>query len=275
MADGAGRLIDHGKKNLLGVNVNAVDYEAAVERIMTAAVEQRRCTVSALAVHGVMTGVEDPGHQYRLNQLDLVVPDGQPVRWALNTLYGTSLSDRVYGPQLTLRVCAEAAKRGTPVYLYGSRADVVEALAHALTGRFPGLRIAGFQPSQFRRLTEGEQRELVDEIRASGAQILLAGLGCPRQEVFAYEMGRYLRMPILAVGAAFDYHSGQLAEPPLCLQRAGLQWLYRLAQDPRRLWRRYLVLNTKFSILFFCQLLKLRIPDPAAPAAPRGEVRFG
>ena len=104
-------MIDLGKKNLLGVSIDAVDYEAAVARIVDAAAAGKRCTVTALAVHGVMTAA-DPSHQYRLNHMDLVVPDGQPVRWALNALYGTGLSDRVYGPKLTLKVCAEAARRG-------------------------------------------------------------------------------------------------------------------------------------------------------------------
>jgi exopolysaccharide biosynthesis WecB/TagA/CpsF family protein len=268
-------MINHGKKNLLGVSIDAVDYQAAVAKIIGAAEDRRRCTVTALAVHGVMTGAQDSAQRYRLNQFDLVVPDGQPVRWALNRLYRLGLPDRVYGPKLSLKVCAEAAARGIPVFFYGSKPEIVEKLAVRLTGMYPGLQVAGIRPSLFRHVTPDERAGIVDAINASGARILFVGLGCPRQEVFAYEMGQHLDMPILAVGAAFDYHSGSMPEPPEFLQRAGLQWLYRLVQDPRRLWHRYLVLNTQFVASFFLQWLRLRIPDPAEAKPPTSELLYG
>jgi len=134
-----------------------------------------------------------------------------------------------------LEVCGEAAREGIPVFFYGSREDIIEQLALRLRQVFPKLLIAGSQPSLFRPLSVAERTALVNTIGASGAGILFVGLGCPRQEVFAYEIGQYLHIPILAVGAAFDYHSGEQMEPPLYLQRAGLQWLYRLVQEPRRL----------------------------------------
>jgi N-acetylglucosaminyldiphosphoundecaprenol N-acetyl-beta-D-mannosaminyltransferase len=267
-------MIDLGKKNLLGVSIDAMDYEAAVKRIIDAAGAGKRCTVTALAVHGVMTAA-DPSHQYRLNHMDLVVPDGQPVRWALNALYGTGLSDRVYGPKLTLKVCAEAARQGIPVYFYGSSREVVEKLAQRMGELTPGLKIAGYRPSLFRLATQAEREATVREIRDSGAKILFAGLGCPRQEVFAYEMGQYLDMPILAVGAAFDYHSGTLAEPPEWIQRSGLQWLYRLIQEPRRLWQRYLVLNTQFVAGFLLQFLKVRTVTASRAIPPANDLLYG
>lgn len=267
-------MIDLGKKNLLGVSIDAVDYETAVSRIINAATAGNRCTVTALAVHGVMTGA-DPAHQYRLNHMDLVVPDGQPVRWALNALYGTELKDRVYGPKLTLKVCAEAARLGIPVYFYGSSSEVVQTLVKRMGELTPGLKIAGFRPSLFRHATPAERESTVQEIRDSGAKILFAGLGCPRQEVFAYELGQHLNMPILAVGAAFDYHSGTLAEPPEILQRMGLQWLYRLAQEPGRLWQRYLILNTQFVVCFLLQLLHMRTVSPGRATAPTRDLLYG
>lgn len=268
-------MINHGKKNLLGVWIDAVDYETAVARIIEAAEERKRCTVTALAVHGVMTGAQDPAQRYRLNQFDLVVPDGQPVRWALNRLYRLKLRDRVYGPKLSLKVCAEAAARGIPIFFYGSKPEIVEKLAARLTELYPGLQVAGIRPSLFRTVSATERAAIVDDIVASGARILFVGLGCPRQEVFAYEMGQHLDMPILAVGAAFDYHSGSLPEPPEFLQRAGLQWLYRLVQDPSRLWHRYLVLNSQFVAAFFFQWLRLRIPDPAEAKPPTSDLLYG
>jgi N-acetylglucosaminyldiphosphoundecaprenol N-acetyl-beta-D-mannosaminyltransferase len=266
---------DAGKKNVLGVHVDAVDYEAAVGRIIAAAEERRGFAVSALAVHGVMTGVLDETHRYRLNRLDLVVPDGQPVRWALNALHGAGLPDRVYGPDLTLKVIAEAAARSLPIYLYGSRPEVLSALRERLLQRFPALRIAGMQPSRFRTLDVAERDAVVDEIRSSGAAITFVGLGCPRQEVWAYEYRDRLDMPILAVGAAFDFHAGTLPQAPEAMQRAGLEWLFRLVQEPRRLWRRYLLLNPAYAALVALQAGRLRRFSGSPGTPPDGEVGYG
>src|SRR5688572_24226327 len=129
-------MIDKGKHNVLGICVDAVDYEAAIERIIAAARERRAMAISALAVHGVMTGVLDATQRYRLNHLDLIVPDGQPVRWAMNMLYRTHLPERVYGPTLMLKLCERAAREGLPIYLYGSRSEVLQALERNLHARF-------------------------------------------------------------------------------------------------------------------------------------------
>lgn len=267
-------MIDLGKKSVLGVLVDAVDYDAAVNRVVGAATERRPYAVSALAVHGVMTGVEDPEHGWRLNHFDLVCPDGQPVRWALNLLHRTGLSDRVYGPNLMLEVCAAAARQGLPIYLYGSRPEVLELLATNLVARFPGLVVAGSEPSKFRTTTAKEKAEIVERIQASGARIVFVGLGCPRQEVFAYEYREALSMPLLAVGAAFDYHAGLMDEPPAWMQRSGLQWFYRLAQDPRRLWKRYLKLNPAYLARLALQFVRRR-PPVLPQQQPTREVRFG
>jgi N-acetylglucosaminyldiphosphoundecaprenol N-acetyl-beta-D-mannosaminyltransferase len=268
-------MMDRGKHSLLGVQIDAIDYDSAVTRVIESARQGRRCTVGALAVHGVMTGSSDLVQRYRLNNLDLAVPDGQPVRWALNALYGTKLQDRVYGPKLTLLVCLEAARAGIPIFFYGSRAEVVPKLAARMIELCPGLQVAGYEASRFKRLTSAERQSLVERITDSGAKILFVGLGCPRQEVFAYEMGEQLPIPILAVGAAFDYHSGSLSEPPEFVQRAGLQWLYRLAQEPQRLWRRYLVLNVQFIVGFVLQFLRFRVAEPSNAERPSAEMYYG
>jgi N-acetylglucosaminyldiphosphoundecaprenol N-acetyl-beta-D-mannosaminyltransferase len=182
-----GVVIDLGKRSVAGVDVDALDYDAATARIIAAAEEGKGYAVTALAVHGLMVGVDDDEMRYRLNHFDLVTPDGQPVRWALNLLHGTRLPERVYGPDLSLLVFAEAAARGLPVYFYGSRPEVLERLVTNLSARFPGLKVAGCEPSKFRTLTPEESEEVVQRIRSSGARITFVGLGCPRQEVFAYE----------------------------------------------------------------------------------------
>ena len=263
------------KRNVLGVLVNAVDRDAAVKEIVDAARARRGLSVSALAVHGVMTGVLDAEQRYRLNHLDLVVPDGQPVRWALNLLHASHLRERVYGPTLMLAVCAEAARQRLPVFLYGSRQEVLDSLSRRLEHRFPGLVIAGTRPSRFRALTPPEKTEVVAEIRESGAAITFVGLGCPRQEVWAYEYRDALAMPVLAVGAAFDFNAGLLAQAPPRLQRAGLEWAYRLAHEPGRLWRRYLLLNPAYLALLTLQVLHLRRFDPQRATAPVLELRHG
>jgi exopolysaccharide biosynthesis WecB/TagA/CpsF family protein len=241
------------KKPLLGILIDAVDYETAVDCIMGSVHEGRGLAVSALAVHGVMTGVLDAEHKYRLNHFDLLVPDGHPVRWALNLLHRARLQDRVYGPNLTLAVCGRAAKEGVAAYFYGSTPEILSALRINLESRFPELRIAGMEPSRFRRLSPDERNELVVRVRRSGASILFVGLGCPRQEVWAYENRDLLSMPILAVGAAFPFLAGKAPQAPKWFQDNGLEWLFRLWTEPRRLWRRYVFLNPAYVFLVTLQ----------------------
>ncbi len=143
-------MIDRGKHNLLGVHVDAIDYDAAVGRIIAAARAGKPLAVSALAVHGVMTGVLDAAHRYRLNQFDLICPDGQPVRWGLNLLHRVKLRDRVYGPDLMLETCRVAAAEGLPIFLLGGRSELLSALSERLAAHVPGLRIAGVRASKFR-----------------------------------------------------------------------------------------------------------------------------
>lgn len=246
-----------GKLNVLGILIDAVDYEAAMEIVFRAAREKRATTISALAVHGLMTGALEREHKFRLNHFDLLVPDGQPVRWALNLLYKARLRDRVYGPTLTLKICARAAEEGTLVYFYGSTAEILLALRQALEKTFPNLLIAGMQPSRFRRLTTQEKVEVGSRIRGSGASIVFVGLGCPKQEMFAFEFRNILSMPILAVGAAFPFLAGKVPQAPIWMQQAGLEWAFRLASEPRRLWRRYIYLNPAYVFLLALQALGL------------------
>lgn len=246
------------KHNVVGVLVNATDYHRAVEHILAAAREKRPCSVSALAVHGVMTGVLDRQHRFRLNHLDVVVPDGQPVRWALNLLHGAGLRDRVYGPNLMFAVCDRAATNNLPIFLYGSTPETLDKLSLNLKARFPALQIAGTAPSKFRRLQEDEKRVIVSEIKKSGAAIVFVGMGCPRQEVWAYEFRDCLSMPIIAVGAAFAFHAGVLAQAPDWIQRRGLEWLFRWCAEPLRLWKRYMLLNPSYLVLLALQAAGLR-----------------
>jgi exopolysaccharide biosynthesis WecB/TagA/CpsF family protein len=257
-------MIDQGKRNVAGVLVSAIDYDAATEKVLAAARDRQPLALTALAVHGVMTGVQDPAHNARLNSFDVVTPDGQPVRWALNLLHGAALEERVYGPELTLRVLRRFAEAGLPVYLYGSTEDTLRLLVSKLETLAPGLKIAGMEPSKFRTARPHEDREIAQRITDSGARLVLVGLGCPRQEVFTYAMRPLLDMPLMAVGAAFDYHAGNLRRPPAWMQRRGLEWLWRLGLEPKRLWKRYVILNPAYAARIAAQKSKVWKATPAA-----------
>ena len=268
-------MINYGKHCILGVNVHAVDYEFAVAKIVAAAENKQPCSVSALAVHGVMTGLMDSMLLRRLNGLDLVVPDGQPVRMALRLIYNKKLPDRVYGPNLTLKVAQAFAERGLKVYLYGSKPEVLDNLVLNLKQRFPSLVIAGQEPSKFRRLSESERLEVVNRIKSSGADAVFLGLGCPRQEVWAYEYRELINMLILAVGAAFDFFAGNLPQAPKLLQDISLEWLFRLILEPKRLWHRYLILNPIYVWNIFLQYTGLRKFTPVMPDTHESIESFG
>jgi exopolysaccharide biosynthesis WecB/TagA/CpsF family protein len=204
-----------------------------------------------------MTGVLDDEHRFRLNSLDLVVPDGQPVRWALNWIHKAGLRDRVYGPNLTLEVCQRAEQEGLSVFFFGGKQEILRQLQQNLRIRFPRLLVAGAMSSKFRRLTFSERDQIVREIRDSGASIVFVGLGCPRQEIWVYEFRESLSCPLLAVGAAFPFLAGTLQQAPPWMQQRGLEWLFRLSTEPSRLWNRYLLLSPQFLALLLLQRLGL------------------
>ncbi|MHB8670248.1 MAG: WecB/TagA/CpsF family glycosyltransferase [Acidimicrobiales bacterium] len=249
------------KHNVLGVLVDSLDEEAAAARVMDAARHGGHFAGAALAVHGVMTAVGDPTYRRRINDMDLVTPDGQPVRWALNLLYHCHLAERVYGPALMQRLLRMAAAEGIGVFLYGSESHVLSALEERICRDLPDLRITGTEPSKFRPAEPAELDEIAGRIAATGAGMVFVGLGCPRQEIFAHAMRPRLAMPVMAVGAAFEYHAGLRRQPPASVQRAGLQWLWRLIAEPRRLWRRYLLLNPLYAGLLGLQAARLWRPS--------------
>lgn len=243
---------DHlgGKVDLFGVGLSVTDYDDATDRIMDAARSRTSFAVSALAVHGLMEAVDDADFRQQVNQIDLVTPDGQPVRWAMNTLHRTGLDDRVYGPDLTWRVIEAAAADGVGIYLFGSTEETCEAFAAEIVRRYPTALVVDIQPDRFRDATPEEDAEDIERINRSGAGVVLVGRGCPRQERWVSDHKGQVNAAMLAVGAAFDYGAGLLDTPPAWMQRFGLQWLYRLGQEPSRLWRRYLVTNSKFLLQF-------------------------
>jgi N-acetylglucosaminyldiphosphoundecaprenol N-acetyl-beta-D-mannosaminyltransferase len=268
-------LIGLGKYPILGVRISAVDYDYAVSTIIEAAQKRTSLAVTALAVHGVVTGWLHSVQRRRFNGIDLVVPDGQPVRWALRWIHGVPLPDRVYGPELTLRVIEAAAKAGLPVYFYGSTVETIRLLVHNLKHAFPGLAIAGAMPSKFRKISKPEKLEILSRIRDSQARLVLVGLGCPRQEVWVYEYRDSLQMPVLAVGAAFSFLAGVLPQAPCWMQNAGLEWLYRLLQEPTRLWKRYILLNPMYLAGVFLEAFGILTIPVLFPNGSESEEFYG
>lgn len=249
------------KTSVLGIGVSRTNYYDCTEFIIKSAKLRQSCTVAPTPVHGIMTGYLDPkGHGDRLNQFTLVVPDGQPVRWAMNLFRQTDevpLKDRVYGPTLMLHLCASAANENIGIFLYGSSTEVLGQLAKNLKEKFPNLTIAGAISPPFRPLTPEEDAEYTQKIRESGAGIVFIGLGCPRQEAWAFKHSQQLNCALVCVGAAFDFHAGNIPQAPPWMQKAGLEWLFRLRQEPLRLWQRYVFLNPLYLILLFLQLINL------------------
>jgi len=243
------------KYNLFGIQISATTYDEALGVIIQAAKARRSACVSHLAVHGLITATQDPVFRAMLDEFDMVVPDGQPVRIALNLLYNAELPDRVYGPELMIRVCGRAAAENIGVYFYGSYTHVVAAVGENLSRRFPQLRIVGCEPSVFRPLTQAEDDALVRRINESNAGIVLLGLGCPLQERFVHAHKGKIRAVQICVGAAFDFHAGNKKMAPKWMQDYGLEWLFRLLCEPRRLWRRYFWTNSVFLFLLARRIL--------------------
>ena len=239
---------------ILGTRVDATSYADATARILQWARERVSRYVLACSVHGIMEGHDAPEFQKILNAADLVTPDGMPLVWTLRRL-GLNDQPRVYGPDLTLNVCQAAAEAGVPVGLYGGTPEVLDALQQRYRERFPQLQIAYAYAPPFRPLACEEDEAVVEAINASGTRILLVGLGCPKQEQWVARHRDRVQAVMLAVGAAFDFHAGRVKQAPLWMRRCGLEWLFRLLMDPRRLWRRYFKNNPRFLGLVTWQLL--------------------
>jgi N-acetylglucosaminyldiphosphoundecaprenol N-acetyl-beta-D-mannosaminyltransferase len=244
------------KKNLFGVEVSVTRYEEVVDAVVEAARNGQGGVATFLAVHGIVSAVTDPAFRRRVNSCQIVGPDGQPVRWALNFFHGAELDDRVYGPQVMRLTCQRCAELGLSIFLCGSTPQVLALLAWRLCEMAPGLKIAGVESPPFRPLRPDENDALCERINQSGAAVAFIGLGVPRQETFADANRNKIRAVQLCVGAAFDFHAGNKRTAPPFMQQWGLEWLFRLSQEPGRLWKRYLVTNSIFMGLFILNALK-------------------
>jgi len=232
--------------NLLGVSVNAINIKEAADECERLIASRRRGQVCVTGVHGVMEAQSDPQFRAILNSSFLTVPDGTPLVW-VGRLQGHRQMGRVYGPDLMIELCRRSVQRGYSHFLYGGNEGVAEKLAECLKQRIPELQIAGTYTPPFRPLNSDEETELFERVSACKPDIIWVGLSTPKQERFiAQYIDRLETKLIVGVGAAFDIHTGRISDAPDWMKPLGLQWLHRLAQEPRRLWRRYLINNPKF-----------------------------
>ena len=243
---------------VVGVPLALTDYEGTMDWMDAVVAAREKATLAAAAVHLVMVAREDPKTAEAVAATSLVVPDGQPLVWALRAL-GHDAS-RVYGPDLMAKYCERSARTGTRMYLYGGRNQgALVELALRLRRRFPGLRIVGGYSPPYRPLTADERDWVARDIERSGADVVWVGTGQPKQEIWMHEMRDQLSAPLLVgVGAAFDFHAGLVPQAPLWMQRTSLEWAFRLAQEPRRLWRRYARYNPRFVAHFARQFVAAR-----------------
>ncbi|MCX6893452.1 MAG: WecB/TagA/CpsF family glycosyltransferase [Verrucomicrobia bacterium] len=246
------------RANVLGVGISAINLDTAVAAVAAALERKAKGYVCVTGVHGVSEAQEDPAFRAILNRAFLTTPDGMPTVW-MGRWQGFREMRRVYGPDLMLRVCDFTRTRGFTHFLYGGAPGVAEALKERLEQRFPGLKVVGTYTPPFRPLTAGEEQGLADQVSRLKPDIFWVGLSTPKQERFMAQYWQTLDATLFfGVGAAFDFHAGRMRQAPLWMQRNGLEWLFRLGCDPRRLWKRYLKNNPLFVFRVACQLAGIR-----------------
>jgi len=247
--------------NILGVGVSAINMAMALEIIEGWIARGERRYVCVTGVHGVMESQRDENLRHIHNRAGLVTPDGMPLVW-LSRLYGFRHVERVYGPDLMLALCERSVAQGYRHFFYGGAEGVPEQLAANMQQRFPGLQVVGTYSPPFRPLTPEEDENIVQMINEANPDILWVGLSTPKQERWmAAHVGRLVAPVLIGVGAAFDFHTGRKPQAPPWMQRNGLEWLFRLLTEPRRLWRRYLINNPLFITLVVLQALGIQRRD--------------
>lgn len=255
--------------DVLGVRVSAINMTSALAAVRKWVETRARHYVCVTGVHGVMESQKDPTLAEIHNRSGMTTPDGMPMVWAGKSA-GADWMERVYGPDLMLAVLAEAEAKGWSSFFYGGAPEVPELLVKRLSERFPAMVVAGTYSPPFRPLTEAETGEVAEMINRSGADLVWVGLSTPKQERWMAEMRPKLDAPVLfGVGAAFDFHAGRVDQAPEWMQKRGLEWLFRLVKEPRRLWKRYLTNNPRF-VWSIIRRRPVLVPDSAVPVPGQG-----
>jgi N-acetylglucosaminyldiphosphoundecaprenol N-acetyl-beta-D-mannosaminyltransferase len=255
------------KQQVLKVGISKTSYDEVVGLCRQWVKERRSSSppraryIAVTSVHGLMMAQDDPEVAKVLNAADIATPDGMPVVWALRS-FGTRQQQRVYGPTLMLELCRDAVTSGARIFLYGGHGDTLKLLVRRLQERFPNLLIAGCYAPPFRPLTEKEDKQVCAQIRDAKADLVFVGISTPKQEKWMHaHREAFPGVTMIGVGAAFDFHAGRTRQAPAWMQRNGLEWLFRLAVEPARLWKRYLLIAPRFLPLWAMQ--KLRSGRPA------------
>lgn len=230
---------------VLGTFIDAGDWPSLLHRVRTWALHREPRTVCLCNVHSAVTARENNALADALGTSDLVLPDGAPIAWTLRRK-GFPNQARIAGPDLMLRLCTELEHTGIGVFLFGSSEGTLNELETRLKQQFPQLDIRGTLSPRFGRWPEALENSYIEKINKSGAGVIFVGLGCPRQEIWMSLRKSDVSGVMLGVGAAFDFHAQTITRAPEWIQRIGLEWLHRLLSEPRRLWKRYLITNTKF-----------------------------
>ena len=230
---------------MLGCPIDGLTQAEAVERISGWASRRESRAVYFCNAHSIVTGTRSPDFARLITRADLAAPDGMPVAWMLRR-HGFPSQERICGPDLMLAYCEHAEAAGQRIFLLGSDPQTLDTLRTRLLERYPELQIAGWISPPFRALTSEEDRVVVDQINGSGAQVVFVGLGCPKQERWIHRHLDTVQAVMIGVGAAFSFHAGTVPRAPIWMQQHGLEWLFRVACEPRKLWRRYLVTNVLF-----------------------------
>lgn len=241
-------------KTVVRTLLDVVTPESAVEIIGDWASRHESRYVCIVNVHVVSTAATDSDFQSIINDADMATPDGMPVAWTMRKL-GVPKQPRVDGPDLMFDWCTRAEQSGDPIFLYGSTDETLALLRTKLAAKFPALKVDAISPP-FRVLTAEEDEADIAAINASGASVVFVGLGAPKQEQWMASHRGRVNAVMIGVGAAFDFHAGTVKRAPKWMQESGLEWLYRLLSEPRRLWKRYLTTNTRFILLVARQLLR-------------------
>ena len=239
---------------LLKMRIDSLSYSTATDAVLGWANHAESRYICIANVHMLMEAWDSVDFRNVVNHADMVTPDGMPLVWMMR-LRGQRNQSRVYGPTLMLHILKSAAHAGIPVGFYGGKPDVLQTLVEKLQQKYPGLKVAFEMSPPFGEIPTAQDSELVEKINRSGARILLVGLGCPKQEVWMAGHRGKVNAVMLGVGAAFDFHAGVKPQAPAFMQALGLEWLFRLLTEPRRLWKRYLYHNPRFLVLAIADLL--------------------
>ena len=246
------------RANILGVGVSAINMAQTLAILDDWIARRDPHYVCVSTVHGIMECQKSPTLRRLFNASGLTTPDGMPLVW-ISRLQGFRHVRRVYGPDLMLALCEQSLAKGYRHYFYGGIEGVAEELRARLQQRFPGLQVVGTESPPFRPLTPEEDKEVCERIRATRPDIVWVGMSTPKQDIWSAEHAGRVEAPVvIGVGAAFDFLSGRKRQAPRWMGQSGLEWLFRLFQEPRRLWRRYLIYNPQFVVKYLAQWLGLR-----------------